>query len=131
MKNKIFILALIYLLPMGLPFPGEKRDPINFWQKLFTEPVETIYFIMKDGAPFRYSNQDENFIYMRAEDLEKALKTPEKTYRIKDIAVVIHNHFINDEFSDGDRKQYRDLKKRGFDDLFLMYCHRTNKTYSL
>jgi len=68
---------------------------------------------------------------MNIDDLEKILKTPEKTYRIKDIAIIIHNHFLDDKFSHRDWRQYRDLKNRGFNGLFLMYCHRTNKTYCL
>ena len=86
---------------------------------------------MKDGTPFKYSNQYENIVHLNIDDLEKNLKTPEKTYRIKDIAIIIHNHFIDDKFSFNDRKLYRGLKKRGFDGLFLMYCRRTNKTYCL
>ena len=63
--------------------------------------------------------------------LEKNLKTPEKIYKIKDIAIIIHNHFLVNKFSDTDRNLYRSLKKHGFDGLFLMYCHRTNETYCL
>ena len=86
---------------------------------------------MKDGTPFKYSDQYENVIYMSIDYLEKSLKTPEKTYQIKDIAIIIHNHFLINKFSDTDWNLYRSLKKRGFDGLFLMYCHRTNKTYCL
>lgn len=123
MKKIILGLCLVLMMPLFL------LAHINFWQKLFTEPVETIYIIMKDGTPFRYSSQNEIKIYMKIDELEKNLKTPEKSYKIKDIAIIIHNHFINDEFTIDDRKQWRDLKKHGFDGLFLMYCHRTNKTY--
>lgn len=124
MKKTILTLGLLFILA-----PLHAAGHINFWQKLFTEPVETIYFIMKDGAPFRYSNQDERLIYMNIEDLERVLKNSEKEYKIENVAVIIHNHFIHDEFSDSDWEQYRDLKKHGFDGLFLMYCYRTNKTY--
>ena len=68
---------------------------------------------------------------MNVDDLERSLKTPEKTYRIKDIAIIIHNHHLISKFSDSDKKIYRSLKRRGFDGLFLLYCHRTNKTYCL
>jgi len=45
------------------------------------------------------------------------------------IAIIIHNHLIEDKASDDDRRQLKDLKKHGFKGPFLIYCKRTNKTY--
>ena len=131
MRKKILTLALICLLMLAYVLSAKEKGHINFWQKLFTEPVETIYFIMEDGVGFRHSNQYERIIYLNVEKLEKRLKTPEKIYKIKDIAIVIHNHFEKARFSDSDYRQYRALKKRGFNGRFLLYCRRTNKTYCI
>lgn len=112
--------------------PAEKENAINdYWKKLFSEPVETIYIIMEDGIGFRHSNQYEKLIYVDIKDLKKRLKTPDRIYEIKDIAIIIHNHLIKKKFSDNDKRFYRNLKKHGFNGMFLIYCHRTNKTYSL
>jgi len=45
MRAKTLTLALIYLLMLGSVLSAEKRNPINSWQELFTEPCETIYII--------------------------------------------------------------------------------------
>jgi len=128
MRMKILTLGLICLLVLGSVLSGEERDPIKSWQELFPDPVERIYIFMKDKVVFRATNNDEKRIYMSFGILEKELKA--RNYKIEDVAIIIHNHFIGDEFSDDDLKQYRMLKKRGFNGLLLLYCHRTNKTIS-
>ena len=133
MRARIVILGLIYLLMLGSAFSIEKEDSINnYWQELFTEPIETIYIFMKDDKGFKHSNQNEVRVYMDSGRLEEALKSFKgKSYSIKDIAVIIHNHLKGCGFSDEDRKQYRSLKKYGFNGFFLVYCHTSNKTYDI
>lgn len=129
MKEKVLTLGLIYLLMMSFIFSAKEESHFNFWQKFFTEPVETIYIIMKDGTLFKYTNHEERLIHLGAGILEDTLK--KRSYKIKDIAIIIHNHRLEREFSESDWRLYRDLKRRSFDGLFLIYCHRTNKTYCL
>jgi len=133
MKTKILTLALIYLLLLGPILPAEKKGDFNRWQSLFTEPIETLYIIMEDRVAFKYSNQDEVEVRMTLGTLEKRLRTPERNYKIKDIAVIIHNHLKGCTFSPTDRKLYWRLKskKYGFRGLFLLYSHTTNKTYDI
>jgi hypothetical protein len=110
----------------------EEKRQINFCQKLFTEPVEIVYVIMKDGTPFNYTSHYDDKVYMSIGRLEKILKKfKNKDYRIEDIATVIHNHLKDCRFSLEDRKQYRRLKKYGFNGLFLLYSHMMNKIYFL
>ena len=130
MRVKTLILGLACLLMLGSVLPGEEKDPINdYWQRLFSKAGETVYIIMKDYTIFPHTNHYENIIYMSIGRLEKALK--KKGYKIKDIAVIIHNHLKDSRFSDLDRKQYRRLKKYGFNGLFLFYSNLTNKTYNI
>lgn len=132
MKTKILILGLIYLLLLGPALSGEEKRQFNIsWEELFTEPCEIVYFIMKDGQPFRVSSGGVKSIYVPIEELKKRLKNEEEAYEIKDIAIVIHNHRTKPRFLAADWKFYRDLKSRGFNGLFLMYCHRTSKTYNI
>ena len=131
MKVKAFILVLIYFLLLGPIFSAEKEADINRWQSLFIEPVETLYIIMEDRVAFKYSSQDENQVFLTIGTLEKQLRTPERDYKMKDIAVIIHNHLKDCKFSSTDKKQYWRFKKYGFKGLFLLYSHTTNKTYDI
>ena len=53
----------------------------------------------------------------------------EITYKIEDIAVIIHNHLKGCKFSPTDKRLHWRLKKYGFRGRFLLYSHTTNKTY--
>lgn len=127
------ILGLIYLLILSSVFAIEKKDSINdYWPNLFTEPCEKIIIFMKDEMIFEYAIQSEVKVNMSIGILEKKLrKFKGKNYSIKEIKLVIHNHRRKNYFSRSDYKQYRMLKKYRFNGRFLMYCHRTNKTYDI
>ena len=129
MRAKALTLSLIYLLLLGPALPAEKEAEINPWQNLFTEPFETVYMIMKDKRVFRLTDHNDIRISMDTGRLEKELK--KKGYEIKDIAVVIHNHLKVCRFSSDDHQRYSRFKKYGFDGLFLVYCHTSNKTYDI
>jgi len=130
--EKVMTLGLICLLMMACALSvGEKKGDFNRWQSLFTEPIETLYIIMEDRVAFRYSNQNETEVRMILGKLEKQLRTPERSYKIKDIAVIIHNHLKGCTFSPTDRKLHWRLEKYGFRGLFLLYSHTTNKTYDI
>ena len=129
MKDKK-IRVLIFLF-FGIRFLCAENSKVNSWQKLFIEPCEIIYFIMKDGQPFRVSSGGIKGIHVPIEELKKRLKNEKEAYEIKDIAVVIHNHRTKPRFLEADWKFYRDLKRRGFKGRFLLYCHRTNKVYDI
>ena len=130
MRAKTLILGLILsLTPLS---SREKANVPNPWQELFTEPVEIAYVIMKDWTTFTYTSQLENEVYISMGKLEERLKKFKgKNYSIKDIAIIIHNHITDYQFSPRDYKVYRRLKKRGFQGLFLLYSHMTNKIYDI
>lgn len=120
-----FLILLIMMMPL---FASED---FNFFAPLFTDPVERVYFIMKDGTLFEHTDCYENVIYMRIGDLEEGLNTSEKSYKIKDIAIVIHNHRKNKYFTPEDISQHEVLKGYGFNGLFMIYCHMTKETYCM
>ena len=126
----IFWTLVLLLFGFGSLF-AEKEADFNRWKSLFTEPFETLYIIMEDRVAFKCSNQDENEARMTLGKLEKQLRTKERSYEIKDIAVIIHNHLKGCIFSPTDRKLYWRLKKYGFRGLFLLYSHTSNKTYDI
>lgn len=118
---------------MGCALSVQKKEDFNRWQSLFTEPCEILYIIMDDWTTFPFSNQDENQVLLILGTLEKELRTPERDYKIKDIAVIIHNHFKSRKFSLADKKLYWRLKRKkyGFKGLFLLYSHINNKVYDI
>ena len=127
MKDKK-IRVLIFLF-FGIRFLYAENSKVKSWQDYFPDPVERIYIIMKDRVLFKYTNYEERLIYLGVGVLEDFLK--KKTYEIKDIAVIIHNHRFERQFSDGDWRFYKDLKRYGFEGLFLIYCHMTKKVYDI
>jgi len=132
MKTKVLSLWLISLVMMSFVLSAEKKREINLWQKFFPDNLERLYIIMKDEMVFNHNSQHDGKIYINIGMLEKRLKKFKgKDYSIKEIKIVIHNHRRKNYFTLADYRQYRMLKKYGFKGLFLIYCHRTNKTYDI
>lgn len=130
MRTRIVILGLIYLLMLGSVLAIEKESIINYnWQELFTEPVERMYVVMKNRIIFRVTSNDEKSININFGIMERELK--KRNYKTEDIEIIIHSHFADCNFSDSDEKQNRTLKRRGFNGLFLLYCHRTKEVYDI
>jgi hypothetical protein len=129
-RIKILTFGLISLLMLSSVLSAEEKKQINIsWQQFFSDHLEKVYIIMKDGTILRHSSQNEIMVAMNMDILEEELK--EKNSSIKQIAVVIHNHRMNKNFTRSDYKQYWALKSHGFDGQFLMYCHRTKKAYDI
>lgn len=127
---KMLSLVVIILLVVSCAsIPREKKDRVKSWLDYFPDPIERIYIVMKDETAFMFTNHEERFIYMGAGILEDFLK--KRAYKIKDIAIIIHNHRFEQKFSPADWRFYRDLKKREFDGRFLIYCHLTKEVYSI
>lgn len=132
MRAKALTLSLIYLLLLGSILPAGKEKFYSSWQELFPDQVERIYIIMEDRTFFQRTDHYENKIYVDIGLLDEDLrKIKGKKYSIKSIAIVIHNHLQGCRFSPDDRKQYKRLKRYGFNGLFLLYCHSTNKVYDI
>jgi len=130
--RKIILAILPVLLILGSVLSAEKKQLFNSWQELFPDQVERIYIIMKDRTFFEHTDHYENKINVNIGLLEEDLKRIKgKNYSIKDIAVVIHNHLKGCRFSPDDRKQYRRLKRYGFNGFFLLYCHSTKGVYDI
>lgn len=129
MKIKIFTLSLIYLLIISFVLSAEKKNIFYSYKELFPDFNERLYVIMKDGKFFKHTTHEQHRISLNAWMLKNALK--QASYRIKDIAIVIHNHRTKQEFSNGDWTVYRNLKRYEFNGRFLHYCHRTKKTHNI
>ncbi|GAI07418.1 unnamed protein product [marine sediment metagenome] len=84
---------------------------------------------MKDGKVFKHTTLEQKRISINAWMLKQALKQTQ--YKIKDIAIIIHNHRSKRKFSRGDWIFYRNLKRYGFIGRFLHYCHMTKEVYDI
>jgi len=111
---------------------AEEKNSDYCWEKFFTDTVEKVYIIMKDGTIIRHSSQSERMIDISIGRLEEELKkVKDRNYSIKEIKIVIHNHQWKNYFSRSDYKQYWMLKSFKFDGQFLLYCYRTKKAYNI
>lgn len=125
-------MILVFLILLIITIPSSALKKFNFFSPLFTEPIEKIYFIMKDGTSFYHTNNYGGKIYVRIVKLEETLKRFEnENYEIKDIALIIHNHLSDCRFSPADRTYYRRLREKGFNGLFMLYSNVSRKTYCL
>lgn len=113
----------------GCALSMKQKERSNPWQKFFTEPIESVYIVMKDGMIFKHTSRDKIKVHLNIGMLERWLR--KKKYSINDIAVVIHNHLKYCSFSPNDHKQYMRLKEHRFTGQFLLYCQVTNKTYDI
>jgi len=117
------------LITNSLLYTEERRQINISWQELFPDHLERVCVFVEGTTVFRFTSQYEKMVHLNVGSIEEELK--KYGYKIEDIDIVIHNHFTKCEFSDSDETQYRMLKKRGFNGLFLLYCYRTGETYDI
>jgi len=108
----------------------EKERERKFWGGQFKDLVEGVYIVMKDGVVFPINSQDEKRVNLDVGMLDEHLRGIKgKEYSVKDIDIIIHNHFRSPSFTLSDKKQYMRLKKFGFTGKFLMYNHMREQVY--
>jgi len=115
MRTKILTLGLACLLMLGsvLPVFG------NFWDTAFRGiGYEKMFLRMDNGKMLEYTTY--NKITINRTDFFTFLKN--KDFTVSQIKVCIHNHPYSTEFSEGDKKFYRQIVEAGFKGKFLVYC---------
>lgn len=102
----------------------------NYWRDRFEDRVETLYVIMDDGTPFKYTSNDSEVIDLSAGALDMWLRQVKgKDYSLKNVKLIMHNHLLSTKFTDRDLKEHRRLKKFGFKGHFMIYSHMTKQIY--
>lgn len=93
----------------------------NIFNGSFTEPVEICYIIFYDGYFLRFTTYHEDRIDMSYDTFERVLKKKER--KVKDIAIVIHNHQPGEtqQFTDGDLYFLRRMRGDGFKGSFCLW----------
>ena len=116
MKTKIMIPGLICLLILGSVLPAFG----GFWDTVFRGMgYEKMFLRMDDKKMLEYTTY--NKMTINRTDFFAFLK--KKGYTVSQIKVCIHNHPYSIDFSEGDKKFYRQIVKAGFKGKFLVY-HR-------
>ena len=83
MRAKILTLVICSLI-LSSVLPAKKKREANFWKKLFTDPIERVYIIMKDSTIINYTSLYNDRVYISIRRLEKTLeKFKNKNYSIK------------------------------------------------
>lgn len=98
----------------------------NLWEKLFTEPVEMIFYLYPNGAIVGFSTYEYDRI---SGDINQQLEAMEKKgLKLSDVMIIVHNHFTPGSFSTPDRASITTMKKKGFRGIYGIY-HTATKTF--
>ena len=95
----------------------------------FTEPIESIYFLMNDMRLFKITSNHEDKVSFVLSKLVKEFK--QSGHEVSDVMVIIHNHEIRAYFSNSDIVMYRLFRGEGFEGKFYIYVWRTKGIYEL
>ncbi len=101
----------------------------ELFQEWFNDPLEKLIVIMEDGFTLVFVTSTEWFVNL--EPREYFLEIKQSGYKISDIKYVVHNHWVLEKFSQGDKNLFNVLIKRGFNGHFLLYVEHSGKTFEL
>ena len=125
MKKSCAILVL-FLLPAILHSPQTVYiTEGNIFDGKFSSPVEALYIICFDGYFYRISTGEANRVDVSAHYLKTFLG--ERGYALKDVAIMMHNHFAMPAFSWGDTNILLKLRGYGFRGSFGIYITSTER----
>lgn len=97
----------------------------NIFNGEFTEPFEILYAICFDGQFWSFSTHEANQISLSAYYLKTFLE--ERGYTLKDVAIMMHNHFAMPRLSWTDSNTLLKLRNYGFRGSFGIYITSTKK----
>jgi hypothetical protein len=97
----------------------------NLCETYFREPFETVLFVTYDLTVFSFSTQEAARIGVSSPTIVERIM--QAGYDVKDIAVVVHNHFTPAGFTDADKATYQYLKGRGFTGAFGIWYTATKR----
>ncbi len=118
----MLIVALVLSLPIHAQLYMTKG---NMFHMAFTEPFEIMYIVFYNGDMYGFTTHDANKVTVSINYIKDLLNKDGK--KIKNIAIIIHNHFALPFFSERDIKTFYYLKRHGFEGAFLIYVQGTRK----
>ena len=99
----------------------------NIFHEKFTEPFESLYVVLYDGTEYRFTQQLESRVVLPIDYLIRQLKKENKD--IKDIAIIIHNHFKYPRFSLLDKIMLFKLRDMGYEGSFCICFTPTGEVF--
>lgn len=97
----------------------------NIFDEKFTEPFESLYIVLYNGTEFRFTLKHVSKVVLPLDYLIRQLKKDNKD--IKDVAIIIHNHFRSPRFSLQDKVMLYQLRDMGYEGSFCIYFTPTGK----
>ena len=132
--RKVFSLVFIPILVIILVSLGTGQELLrvyidNMYSDWFKDGLERCFIVMYNGTRFEFTSFEEKKIRGTIGQIEDLLE--ENGYTWKDAMLMIHNHFFSPRFSMQDFKTYRDIKKRGFGGVFLVYVTSSGRVLTM
>lgn len=129
-------LAVIFLLafytPTALISPPPLNEPYdvycgkgNIFSKSFTDPFEILYMVCYNGDVLYLTTRTQNAIYVDAYYTREFLK--ENGKELKDVCIMIHNHFVRPGLSYANSINLKALRRMGYKGSFCIYITTTKK----
>ena len=97
----------------------------NIFVNAFKEPFESIYLVFYNGDWIRLTTHYDKTTFIDAYYIANFLKR--KDQRLKDVAIIIHNHFARPTLSPGNMLNMKRLKGMGFRGSFCVYVTGTRR----
>jgi hypothetical protein len=96
---------------------------IDLAKEIFREPIEKIVFVTKGLKVFIFTTNQEDRIRGSTSQIAEYLE--KHGVQIKDIAIIIHNHWVPTGFSEANNRTYHYFRNRGFRGFFCIYYQGT------
>jgi hypothetical protein len=126
-------LTILVILPIAIASDQIIRveDPVlhAIFDSRFTEPMEIVYCLMNNGDLYWFTNYDENYVVVNGWILYDYFKKQGRD--LKNVIIIIHNHYFQKYFSRSDKKVRMQLKDYGFKGRFLLYVVAFKEIYEL
>ena len=100
----------------------------SLYKSMFTEQFESVLFLFSDGEFYVFTTQEERCVGASIDSLIGWLK---KEHDLKDLVIVVHNHFPPGSFSQKDKQSCACLRKEGFVGKFLVFHTASGKVEEL
>ena len=124
--KRLWIIIALFLLPAILHSPKVLYvSEGNIFDGSFTVPVETMFVVCFDGHVYGLSTQEPNQVSVSPFYLKTFLE--ERGHTLKDVAIMMHNHFARPVFSGADNNSLLKLRNYGFRGSFGIYITATKK----
>lgn len=114
--------ALEWIVVGGMiTIPQRQLPPVyikkfNLFEQIYKEPIETALLVFRNGDSYTFTTNEDSRTAISIDYLERIEKK-----KIKDLALVVHNHWTPAPFSESNNRLYFRLKRKGFKGLFGIY----------